>query len=109
MACDEIEHVACTGCGVECKSCEYGIDVLDCDKAKQLRCKLLDKMEELLCAPYGPIEMEGVRYESKSVALRALREMIDWTYLICERANEDEPMIAWAGPERCNWWGSCCR
>lgn len=93
-------------CEQDCPECE---GVVDCERAKQLRCKVMAQIETLLCAPSGPIEIEGVKYESKGAALAYLRELMDWTYLICERSmEEDGPMIEWVGPLRCGD-GDCCQ
>lgn len=93
-------------CEPNCPDCE---GVVDCERAKQLRCKVMAQIEALLCAPSGPIEIEGVKYESKGSALAYLRELMDWTYLICERSmEEDGPIIEWVGPQPCGG-GDCCQ
>ncbi len=93
-------------CEPNCPECQ---GIVDCERAKQLRCKVMAQIEALLCAPSGPIQIEGVRYESKGAALAYLRELVDWTYLICEKSmEEDGPMIEWVGPRPCGG-GDCCQ
>jgi hypothetical protein len=66
------------------------------------------QLEMILCAPAGPTEIEGVKYESKGAAIAYLRELMDWTYLVCQQAQDEEgPMIEWVGPSPCGQ-GDCC-
>jgi hypothetical protein len=82
---------------------------VDCARAEQLRSKIMTQIERLVCAPDGPIEIDGVRYDSKGNAMKNLREMLDWTYSLCERASEAEegPMVLWVGSKSCGY-GDCC-
>lgn len=95
--------MACEG---ECPDCENA--VVDCERAKQLRCKAMAQLEMVLCAPAGPTEIEGVKYESKGAAIAYLRELMDWTYLVCQQAQDEEgPLIEWVGPTQCGQGDSC--
>lgn len=93
-------------------SCEPNcgdIEPVDCARAAQLRSKIMTQIERLVCSPDGPIEIDGVRYDSKGVAMKNLRELLDWTYTLCERSLEQEegPVVVWVGSQPC---GSrdCC-
>ncbi len=93
-------------CENDCPDCDN--QVVDCERAKQLRCKAMAQLEMILCAPAGPTDIEGVKYESKGAAIAYLRELMDWTYLVCQQAQDEEgPMIEWVGPSPCGQ-GDCC-
>lgn len=95
-------------CEPNCGDCQEGVDVVDCARAAQLRCKVMAQIEAILCSPDGPIEIDGVRYEGKGVALKNLRETLDWTYTLCEKAMEQEgPMVLWTGSQPCDD-RNCC-
>lgn len=94
-----------------CEDCTGTSEALTCEKAIALRCRLLSQLELLACSPIGPISIEGLKYESKSEAMRVLKEMIDWTYELCARTEDDGVAIEYSssiqcGDQRCYWWST---
>lgn len=100
MACEPIPN---------CETCTGSTEELDCTRLRAMRCKLAAQLDAILCAPAGPVEIEGLRFESRSAAIESLTKAIDWTILRCSEiegaAIESSSAVQCGG--RDTWWGSC--
>ena len=100
MACEPIPN---------CSECEDDSTLDVCERMKILRCKWLSQLDVLACSPNGPIQMEGLKYESKSAAMEGIRKMIEWSYSMCSEHGEG-PSIEYSSAVQCNgrcsWWGT---
>ncbi len=79
MACEPIPN---------CETCTGSTEALDCTRLRAMRCKLAAQLDAILCAPAGPVEIEGLRFESRSAAIESLTKAIDWTILRCSELEE---------------------
>lgn len=95
-----------------CNGCDTGVEQLTCERLRDIRCKLLNRLEKIICMPDGPIEFDGLRFESRSAALKSTQESIDWSLRMCSEI--EGPAIEYSSAEQCHsglcrsdWFGSC--
>ena len=103
MACEPDE--VCTGC-------DTGEEQLTCERLISIRCKLLNRLEKIICMPDGPVEFDGLRFESRSAAMKSVQESISWANQLCSQM--EGPAIEYSSAEQCSsglcrgvWWGTC--
>lgn len=93
-----------------------------CDMARGMRPALTAKLSEAVMGDCGAVTQVGSTSMDTPGYLKALQELIGWTYDICKQAAEEEgPYLATVYPDlpwrpdpchtdRCNGWRMCgCR